>query len=204
VLVTPPGGVYAGTYFGSFSGGTGTWSMIVRNDGSGTYVGYLNSPKSAIVANVQVAADGTFTTTSTSVAPTYAQPDLPGRVRSDAAVAFTLSGSIATSSVSGALGGVSATFSGTADASGGATASVSGLYEATGTASSGTTYVIVGTAGRVAMVTVDKPWSTAASERSAAAALSPSPRRTIRRSAAVLPPPPARFPRPFPLRQVRR
>ncbi|MDP3069356.1 MAG: hypothetical protein Q8N18_03665 [Opitutaceae bacterium] len=141
----------AGTYFGTFAGNAGTWSLIVRDDGSGTYIAYLNNPKSAIVTNVQVAADGTFRTLTTTVQPQSAANGPPVAA---AATVFTLSGTIGSGGVTGNLEGLNVSFAGAIDPPGGASAAVSGLYQAGGTGGAGTTYAVVGSTRQVVALTV--------------------------------------------------
>ncbi|MDP3069352.1 MAG: immunoglobulin domain-containing protein [Opitutaceae bacterium] len=167
VVVTNPGGSvtsaaaaltvarnFAGTYFGTFDGGRGSWALVVTSDRVGTFVGFLNNPRAGIVATVAVAADGTFRTESTLIQPLFAPPVqiLSGRPVAAASTAFTLSGTIGTTAVTGTLEGLNVPFTGTLDAPiGGTPSPLTGIYQTTGAASAGTTYTVVGSSGRTVM-----------------------------------------------------
>lgn len=142
---------YAGTYFGSFDGGRGSWALVVRSDGVGTYVAFLNNPKSGIVATVAVAPDGSFRTTGVLIQPQAAAQLLAGRPVAAAGAPFTLAGTIGTTAVTGSLEGLNVGFTGTQDAPGGAPSTLSGIYQATGVVSAGTTYAVVGGSGRTVL-----------------------------------------------------
>jgi hypothetical protein len=143
---------YAGTYFGTFGGNLGEWALVVRNDGTGTFVGHLDNPKGGIVAKVTVAADGTFRTPSTLLQLASGVQSLDGHTVAAAATSFTLTGAIGTTTVTGSLEGLGVPLTGTLDPPEGETAALSGLY----VASSGTTttYTVVGSSKQVVALTI--------------------------------------------------
>jgi hypothetical protein len=153
---------YAGNYFGTFPSG-GYWALSLKSDNTGKYIAYLPARKSAVVVDLSVAADGTFTVKGTEIVPAavnavgalaLATAEAPVPRTAAAAAAYTLSGSIAyNGTVSGQLGGLNESFTGVADPGGPAQASA-GLYTTSALgAASGTTYVVVGASGQAVVVT---------------------------------------------------
>jgi hypothetical protein len=150
---------FAGTYFGSFSGG-GSWALYVRTDNTATYIAYSSDKGVAVVLNLVVKPDGTFSVdgsaiSSQAVTPSGAAGTVGFEPRTAAAAgAVTLTGSITGGQLSGQLIGLGLTLSGSLD-QGGATASTSaGLYKASALGSaSGATYSIVGASGQAVVVT---------------------------------------------------
>ncbi len=151
----------AGSYFGTFADGGGEWALFVNPDGSGTYIAYLSGRKSAVVAHVTVAADGTFTIDGTeiigqSTSRTIRAMSLGGSSgqRSVATVAghYTLTGRIDGISVSGQLSGLGAavTVAGSADTTAGS--APTGYFASDEVGSSGATYAIVAPSGRALVV----------------------------------------------------
>jgi alpha-tubulin suppressor-like RCC1 family protein len=151
---------YSGSYFGTFASG-GYWALAVRPDATATYIAYLPSRQSAIVANLTVGLDGDFRITGTEVKPTatavsgyaLATPESPVSHNAAAGSSYTLAGQIgADRRISGGLTGIGETFTGAADV--GAVTNSTGLFTASalGTAS-GTTYAIVGASGQTVIVT---------------------------------------------------
>lgn len=157
---------YAGTYFGSFGNGVGNWVLYVRADNTAVYVAYLTQRLSAIVLNLQINPDGSFSTPGaevrTSDAPVSVaiagsdsssgrskpQPDLSTNV-------VTVSGKISGSSLNGTVSGLGLTLSGSADAGTGPAQSVAGFYSTPAVnSSSGTTYTVIGASGQAMIVSV--------------------------------------------------
>ncbi len=160
MLTVSPSG-FAGSYFGTFADGGGEWALFVNPDGSGTYIAYLSGRKSAVVAHVTVAADGTFTIDGTeiigqSTSRTIRAMSLGGSSgqRSVATVPghYTLTGRIDGGSVSGQLSGLGAavTVAGSADTTAGS--APSGYFASDEVGSSGATYAIVAPSGRALVV----------------------------------------------------
>ena len=122
-VLSVPRGRFGGTYFGTIAGG-GTFSLFVRDDGTGVFLG--NSGGTAYLARKVVV-------------------DRTGRAR------FTANLTAAVDATIDANGAVAGSFAGLALAgtrSSGATASISGFYQAGVTENSATTYVIVGGGGQ--------------------------------------------------------
>ncbi|MBS0632449.1 MAG: hypothetical protein JSS11_11075 [Verrucomicrobia bacterium] len=148
----------AGIYFGTFPSG-GNWALYVRADGTATYLAYLPSRHSAIVVNLTVGLNGSFSAAGTEAASAatvgslaLAGPESPVR-RAAAASAFTLTGQIAANgAVTGQLAGLNETFSGTLDSA--ASTAPAGLYRTAAlNAASGATIAIVGPSGQTVVVT---------------------------------------------------
>ncbi len=123
VAVSVPAGRYAGTYFGTITGG-GTFALFLRGDGSGVFLGSsggngLMARKVSVDANGRVSFVANF--------------NLAGAATIDAAGAIT-----------GTLAG--ATLTGTRST--GATATLSGYYQAGTPETSITNHVIVGAGGQ--------------------------------------------------------
>lgn len=145
---------YAGTYFGSFSGG-GSWALYVRNDNTATYIATLPDRASAIVIELTINGDGTFSVAGTEISSRGAGSAGAGTPPIAAAgSAFTLSGAISGGQVTGELAGLGQTLSGSADSSSGPASNVAGFYKAAAlVTASGTTYSIVGASGQTLVVT---------------------------------------------------
>lgn len=167
--------VFAGTYFGTFSGNQGSWALYVRKDGTGVWVAYLAAMKAAFVSNVTIKTDGTFGvvgTVGTSTGPALLAV-VGEKPRVEAAPqSLILSGQINSSGqVTGQLtGGASASVSGAVDAPSGTSAVSAGVYTAAAlNAASGSAYSVVGPSGHAFVVT-----STAAGADSATGTMSAS------------------------------
>ena len=155
---------YSGVYFGTFAGG-GHWALYVRANSTATYIAYLPSRHSAIIASLTVNIDGTFTVTGTEIKPlasavtglSLATPESPQPKTSLAAGDFALTGSIGfDGALTGALTGLGETLTGTLESANGPAQNTAGLYTATalGTAT-GSTYTIVGASGQAFVVTAN-------------------------------------------------
>jgi hypothetical protein len=149
---------YAGTYFGSFGGNQGSWALYVRSDNTAAFVGYLASSKSALVLAPAIAANGTFSIVGAAVFPGSDLPPGAAALRlggdpAHAATAFTLSGQITGSNVTGQLSGLGVSFTGAADATTGGAQAVAGFYTAPALgATTGATYLVVGPSGQALAV----------------------------------------------------
>jgi hypothetical protein len=148
---------YAGTYFGSFGAGLGTFAIYVRNDNTGVFLGYL--PGSNIpVKNLSltVSDTGTFSFTQTATGGiTAAAIDPAGGLRAAAPGDIVLVASIATDgTLTGTVSGVSGASLSAAKANdNGATQSVAGFYSATAANTSSTLLSIAGSAGQAFVLT---------------------------------------------------
>lgn len=151
---------YAGTYFGTSPSG-GHWALYVHQDGTATFLAYLPGRQSAILVNLTVGTDGTFSVAGTEFKPadtlrrsqSLATGESPLPRTASAADDYTLSGSIApVGTVTGALTGLGETLAGSADAG---STQTPAMYSASalGTAS-GSTYAIVGPSGQTLVVTL--------------------------------------------------
>jgi hypothetical protein len=144
---------YAGTYFGSFPDG-GSWALYVRFDNTATYLAFLPGSSTAIVTNLTINPDGTFTVTGSTIAsnpaalsPSLLQASLPGVAA--APLPFTFSGRIVNGQLTGEVLGRAV--AGSADT--GASQSA-GFYSASALlAASGTTFSVVGPSGKALVVT---------------------------------------------------
>ncbi len=151
---------FAGTYFGQFGAG-GNWALSVRGDNTGTFIGYLPQRHSAIVLDVIINADGSFTVTGSEIRPLAVDTRTAASISSSGgsdrlgrATGVTLLGQITGGNVTGSIDGIDETFAGSMDVPTGGLPSLAGFYTASavGTAS-GTTYVIVGANGDAVIVT---------------------------------------------------
>ncbi len=150
--LTVQASAFAGTYFGTLSDG-GSWALYVRADNTATYIAFLPGRSSAIVVDLTVAADGSFSVASSEITPLSEPAVNAGPARAAAPVAFTLRGRIQGGSLSGALDGLGESLAGRVDSGSGAAGGVAGLYRAPalGTAT-GATYTIVGASGQAVVV----------------------------------------------------
>ena len=144
---------YAGTYFGDFAGGRGNWALVVLRDGTGTFVAYLNNPKSGIVVPIRVDANGVFRAATTLLDGQPTAGLIADRPIAAASVPVTIAGTIGATTVTGTVEGPNVPFSGTPDPATGVTSNVSGVYQANGSSGT-TTYTVVGTNRTVLALTV--------------------------------------------------
>jgi pectin methylesterase-like acyl-CoA thioesterase len=128
---------YAGTYFGTIGGG-GTFSLFLRPDGSGVFLGF-NAGTALLARKVNV--------------------DSAGRIRFTANLNVGVDATItAAGAITGTVGGTA--FTGTRST--GATAALAGFYQANTPETSVTTYVIVGAGGQAYLLTQNGNQLTAA------------------------------------------
>jgi hypothetical protein len=141
----------AGFYFGTFPDG-GSWALTVRPDNTATYLAYLPSSSTAIVTELTIAADGSFSVSGSTLASSDAASSVlgnSGRPIAAAAVPFTLVGKIANGQLTGQL--LDKPLSGAVDQGSYASA---GVYKASALlTATGTTYSIVGPSGRSLVIT---------------------------------------------------
>ncbi|MBS0631493.1 MAG: matrixin family metalloprotease [Verrucomicrobia bacterium] len=162
LTITPPS--YNRTYFGTLAS-SGYWALQVRIDGTATYLAYLPGRTSAVVTELTVATDGSFSVTGTETKRTaqaagvsalaLASPETPVIHTGAAAGDFILTGQItANGAVTGALGGLGETFTGAAEPATGPAQALVGYYRAAAlNTATGATHVIVGASGQALVVT---------------------------------------------------
>lgn len=143
----------AGSYFGTFGGNGGTFSLLVRADRTGVFLGFARAAKIALVSrDVVVNSSGRFRVSTTSAAGS-SPSSAAGIAAADPE--YIIDGSIATDgAVSGSVSGLNLTLSAPAAAVTGVTAPVAGFYQAGATGASATSYTIIGAAGDAFVITV--------------------------------------------------
>ncbi|WP_221032059.1 immunoglobulin domain-containing protein [Actomonas aquatica] len=110
--------VYGGTYFGSFGEGRGSFAIVIKDDNTGTFLGFDEIAELYVSGTVTVAADGSFSLTVTS--------ETAAGSSSDRSVGADQSGPIAVIG-KGATAREDVTFSGTISESGSLTGTVTGV-----------------------------------------------------------------------------
>ncbi|MSU48257.1 MAG: hypothetical protein EXS37_04055 [Opitutus sp.] len=137
---------YAGYYFGTFSGGVGSFALYVRDDNTGVFLGYVPGNIAPVTSlNISVNDGGQFVFTQGAV--TVAASANEGEpARAAALAAVVVSGTIATDgTISGAIqGGASASLSATRAPDSGQSQAVAGFYQAGSSTNSTTSYAIAG------------------------------------------------------------
>lgn len=127
---------YAGIYTGAFSGGLGNFAILVRDDNTGVFLGYLPSnPAPVMSLNLSVSDSGAFTFLQPSVTTVLTPVSVTGTIATDGSV----SGSMA--------GGVNANLTGSLSAQG-STQNVAGLYQAGAATNATSVYTIAGANGQ--------------------------------------------------------
>ena len=147
---------YAGTYFGSFAGNLGNFALLVRDDNSGVFLGYLPGSNAPVMSlNLVVGESGNFTFTQPAVAS--AQPVSPDN--GEPARAPALAQSVVSAAITGdgnvtgsIVGGANAQLAATRAADSGPTQAVAGFYQAGATNSAAVTYAIAGSNGQAFVV----------------------------------------------------
>ena len=144
----------AGSYFGTFGGNGGTFSLLVRADRTGVFLGFARAAKIALVSrDVVVNSSGRFRVSATSAAGSSTS-SAAGIAAADPE--YIIDGSIATDgAVSGSVSGLNLTLSAPAAAVTGVTAPVAGFYQAGASGASATSYTIIGAAGDAFVITVN-------------------------------------------------
>ena len=134
---------WAGTYFGSYGSGLGSWALHVRDDNSGVFLSYLPGSSAPIMSlNVIVGSNGQFTFSQSAIASDGGAPGEPARAA--ALQPVTVTATIANDgTVTGSVaGGASATLAGTASPVTGGTVGVAGFYQAGSPANGAVAYPI--------------------------------------------------------------
>jgi hypothetical protein len=135
----------AGSYFGSFPDG-GSWALIVRADNTATYLAFLPGSNTAIVTDLTIAADGSFSVSGTTLSGTPVART-PGTAAAPAP--FTLTGRIANGQLTGQL--LNQPLNGAIDQG---EKPIAGYYKATALlTASGTTHSVIGPSGRALVLT---------------------------------------------------
>ena len=147
--------VFAGNYFGTIGSSQGNWAMTIGSNNTGTFLAYLSATQSAIIQNVTVGAGGVFSTSGATVANVGSGQSQ--HALATGGVTYTLSGTIAGTSVNGSFGGSvgNLAITGTQDSVTGQDSTVQGYYTATAQlAGTGTIYAIIGASGKSLVVDV--------------------------------------------------
>ncbi|HUR59358.1 MAG TPA: immunoglobulin domain-containing protein [Opitutaceae bacterium] len=134
---------YGGTYFGSFAGGLGNFALMVRDDNTGVFLGYLPGSTAAIVSqsiNVNDAGQFSFSQAATTGTPAFAAVAVSGTIGTDGNV----TGSV--------VGGANTGFTATRAAATGSTTALAGFYSAGSANNAGTAYTIVSPTGQAFVV----------------------------------------------------
>lgn len=138
---------YAGVYFGTFSGGIGSWALYLRDDNTGVFLSYLPGSSAPIMSlNVVLDGNGQFTFSQAAIAEVGGPGEPP---RAAALLPVTLTATVnADGTVTGNVaGGASATMSGTIAPITGGTAGVAGYYQAGSGANGVVVHTIAGPNG---------------------------------------------------------
>ena len=148
---------YAGTYFGSFGTGLGTFAIYVRTDNTGVFLGYLpgsNIPVKNLGLTVSDTGQISFTQSATG-GISASSFDSAGGLRAAAPGDIVFAAAIATDgSLSGTVSGVAgASLTAAKAIDNGATQAVAGFYSATAANSSSTLLSIAGAAGQAFVLT---------------------------------------------------
>ena len=143
----------AGSYFGAFGGNGGTFSLLIRADRTGVFLGFARAAKIALVSrDVVVNSSGRFRFATASAAGSTTASAF-GTAAADPE--YIIDGSIAADgAVSGSVSGLNLTLSAPAAAVTGVTAPVAGFYQAGASGASATSYTIIGAAGDAFVITV--------------------------------------------------
>ncbi|MBL9201349.1 MAG: immunoglobulin domain-containing protein [Opitutaceae bacterium] len=138
---------YAGVYFGTYSGGIGSWALYLRDDNTGVFLSYLSGSSAPIMSlNVVLDGNGQFTFSQSAIAEVGGPGEPP---RAAALLAVTLTATVgADGTVTGNVaGGASATMSGGIAPVTGGTAGVAGYYQAGSGANGVVVHTIAGPNG---------------------------------------------------------
>ena len=148
---------YAGYYFGTFSNSLGSYAILVRDDNTGIFLGYLPGSVAPVTnLNISVNDSGQFVFAQNAIAAaTAASAAADEPVRAAALAPVTVSGTIGTDgTISGTIqGGASASLSGSRASDTGASQSVSGFYQMGASTGAATTMVIAGPGTQAFFVT---------------------------------------------------
>lgn len=143
---------YAGYYFGTFSGGAGSFALFVREDNSGVFLGYLPGSTAPIMSlAVTIGDGGSFQFSQGAILTGASDDSAPARAAALAPV--IVSGTIANDgALSGnVVGGATLTL-GATRVGDGAAAGLAGFYQGGSGSSATTVYAIVSPNGQTVAV----------------------------------------------------
>lgn len=146
---------YAGTYFGDFSGGLGRFALLVRDDNTGVFLGYLPGSTAPVMSlNLTVSDAGGFLFSQASVNSGDAVSVAGEPARGAALSAVSVSGTIGTDgTLSGSIiGGANGSLSAVRASDAGATQGVAGYYQAGSGSSAAVSYAIAGPSGQAFVI----------------------------------------------------
>ncbi len=133
---------YAGSYFGTLSGGLGSFALYVRDDNTAVFFAYLTGSQAPISSlNVLVSDTGTFSISQAAIGSILAATNVSGTIAADGSITGTVSG------------GATATLSATRASAVGSTQAVAGFYRAAAAGNGSVAYTIVGGAGQAFALT---------------------------------------------------
>jgi cytochrome c peroxidase len=134
---------YPGIYFGSFAGGAGNFALYVRDDNTGTFLGYLPGSALGISHSTTTVDDsGQFTFAAGQAANA---PLINGKIAADGTVSGTLNPAGPAASAQ--------SFAGTRSASTGPTQALAGYYQAGASTSSSSSHTIISATGQAFALT---------------------------------------------------
>ncbi len=145
----------AGTYVGTFEGNGGGFSLLVRADRTGVFVGYATAARAAVVSrNIVIGADGRFSVDEPAGVSPRIEPGARPPVAAQEGV-FQISGAVAADgALTGAVPALNLSFSAPAAVVTGATAGVAGFYQSGVAGSAAASYAILSPAGDAMVVTI--------------------------------------------------
>jgi len=127
---------FAGTYFGSFGGGAGSYALLVRDDNTAALLAFLPGVSAAVSATDLVLTDGGQFNVTQPAAGSVGAFIISGNIASDGAISGTVSGA------------VTAAVTGTQAADTAATQNIAGYYSAGASTGAATVQAIVGANGQ--------------------------------------------------------
>ncbi len=140
---------FAGTYFGAFAGGIGSFALYVRDDNTGVFLGYLPGSVAPVMStNVVVNDNGSFSFSQAAVAAAAANPGEPARAAALAPV--NVNGTIGSdNTLTGAIsGGANAALAANRVPDTGTAQGFSGFYQAGAATGAAQSFTIVAPNGQ--------------------------------------------------------
>ncbi len=142
----------AGTYFGTLGVNAGTFSLYVRADGTGSFLGYVPGANVAFLSrDIALSSSGSFRfgTAGASSSTTVAEG------RAAAFAEFVIDASIDTNgALTGSVSGLNLALAGIRSATGGPTQNLSGFYQASAPNTAAAAYAILGADREAYVLTV--------------------------------------------------
>jgi len=143
----------AGAYFGNFDNNGGTFSLLIRANRSGVFLGHARNPSIAFVSQDVVVDPSGRIRFTTSLASGSVLRSAPGAGALEKEYVFD--GTVSADGlVTGTVSGINLGFFASAPAKPGLSSMVAGLYTAGASGRSATSYAIVGPAGNCYIVAV--------------------------------------------------